>query len=658
VTRLGAALVSAGALALLGISRLLPATGFGLGVRLAAATLVLLVPGMLVARALRTPGAAASLSWTLACVAGALVVVFATGSALTLALVLLALCGAVALPFVRPGGQTSWLVVAGGVALGILLWHVAGTIVAGDAPFHLARMRKLDDFGSLSLRAVDEFRDGGLHPGYAFPLWHAFLALVARLAGVDPSAVILHESSVLAALAVLVSWEAGATLFRSRSMGIAVAAGQVGLFALAPGHGGSFRTLALPSSAAQLLLFPAVLALGFRAVRDPSPAAYASVAAAGLVLTLVHPTYAGYLLIVLGGWLVARLLLARRDGVRIGGVLAGVAVPAIAVGLWLRPLADETVTRTKQATPIAQYQGQVQVLSQHRYRVAPQVLDRRGTLAIAALALIPLAGLAPRRRWSAFVLGASLSLLSLLLIPELFVRLSDLVSLSQARRAAGFLPLSFALAGGAAVLTRLLGPFVLVAAVAAGIALQAEYPGDFGYRLGSGGPAAVTWFALIGGALALVLGALFSRRLRFERPGVLAALAVCVLTLPVAVDGFRKWSAPAPPSAQQLPPGLVSALRRFVPERSVVFSDPETSYLVAAAAPVYVASAPPAHVADTKANRPYDRVRDAARYLRSGSLAIPRGYGARFVLLDRRRTRIHPHLPVVWSDGRYLLLRL
>ena len=63
------------------------------------------------------------------------------------------------------------------------------------------------------------------------------------------------------------------------------------------------------------------------------------------------------------------------------------------------------------------------------------------------------------------------------------MRLSDLVSLSQARRAAGFLPLSFALAGGAAVLTRLLGPFVLLAAVAAGIALQAEYPGDFGYRL-------------------------------------------------------------------------------------------------------------------------------------------------------------------------------
>ena len=138
---------------------------------------------------------------------------------------------------------------------------------------------------------------------------------------------------------------------------------------------------------------------------------------------------------------------------------------------------------------------------------------------------------------------------------------------------------------------------------------------------------------------------------------MLAPLAVCVLAVPVAVDGFRRWTAPAPASTQQLPPGLVGALRDFVPERSVVFSDPETSYLVAAAAPVYVASAPPAHVADTKANRPYERARDAARFLRTGDLAIPRRYGAGFVLLDRRRTRIHLRLPRLWSDARYELYR-
>ena len=38
--------------------------------------------------------------------------------------------------------------------------------------FHLARTRKLLDLGNLSLGSVNEFADGSLHPGYAFPLWH------------------------------------------------------------------------------------------------------------------------------------------------------------------------------------------------------------------------------------------------------------------------------------------------------------------------------------------------------------------------------------------------------------------------------------------------------------------------------------------------------
>ena len=52
---------------------------------------------------------------------------------------------------------------------------------------------------------VNEFADGGLHPGYAFPLWHGFLALVAKVSGLDPSIVVHHEPSLLAPLAALVA---------------------------------------------------------------------------------------------------------------------------------------------------------------------------------------------------------------------------------------------------------------------------------------------------------------------------------------------------------------------------------------------------------------------------------------------------------------------
>ena len=67
--------------------------------------------------------------------------------------------------------------------------------------------------------------DGGLHPGYAFPLWHAFLALVAKVSGVDPTDVVVHEAAVLAPLAFLVVYEAGAVVFRSRWLGVATLAG-------------------------------------------------------------------------------------------------------------------------------------------------------------------------------------------------------------------------------------------------------------------------------------------------------------------------------------------------------------------------------------------------------------------------------------------------
>ena len=167
-------------------------------IRLALATAVVLAPGAAVARALGLRGAAATLAWAFGALFAALGVTILVEGSLTLTLVLLLGIGVAALligyqaprPERIPG--RGWVFLAG-VVLGIALWHVAGEI-GGDGFFHLARVRKLEAFDSLSLGAVNEFADGGLHPGYAFPLWHAFLALVARVAFVDPSEVVLHEA--------------------------------------------------------------------------------------------------------------------------------------------------------------------------------------------------------------------------------------------------------------------------------------------------------------------------------------------------------------------------------------------------------------------------------------------------------------------------------
>ena len=87
------------ALPALALARVLPDTGAGLYCRLLAATLCLLVPGALVARALGRPGVAAALPWSLAGLTAASALMFAVGGPLWWALVLYAGVGAVALPF-------------------------------------------------------------------------------------------------------------------------------------------------------------------------------------------------------------------------------------------------------------------------------------------------------------------------------------------------------------------------------------------------------------------------------------------------------------------------------------------------------------------------------------------------------------------------------
>src|SRR5581483_4003939 len=485
-----------GALPLLGIAYLFPGHGFGLWLRLAAATLIVLLPGRLLARGLGLRGAAPALAWSTALVAGALAITVAAGGSLDLTLALVLAAGAVALltclvtRCYKARGveapRTRALVTLAGLALGGAIWFIEG-VVTRDGLFHLGRIRKLDDLGSLSLYAVGEFRHGGLHPGYAFPLWHAWLALVAKVAGVDPTQVALHESSILVPLALLLALEMGIAVFRSTVLGVATMLAQVALIALAPGAGGAYPTLWEPGTAARQVLVPAATALFLRLVREPSWRLTATLAAAAASLAFVHPTYALFLWIPLAAFVVARAALARGADWRAG--LAGLVafgLPMALVFLWLRPIVRQTIAVNpgpKQlAASLAHYHGDLVVHSLSSYALKPEVVARTGSVAVAALVLVPLALLARRRRWGAFVLGGAVAVLALELWPLAFTRFSDAVSLSQSRRAAGFVPFAFAFAGGAAVLARLSRIGALAAALAFGIWLQLAYPGDFGLR--------------------------------------------------------------------------------------------------------------------------------------------------------------------------------
>ena len=386
-------------------------TGIALYLRLVIATGVVLAPGFLLARALGVRSLAATLAWSLTLLFGALAVTFLLRASLTLTLVLLAVAALAALValLVRrapvgpsaPGRAWIW---GSGFVLGILLWRV-GRDVEGDGLFHLARARKLLELDDLSLDRVSEFADGSLHPGYAFPLWHGFLALVAKVGGVDPEEVVVHLPSVLAVIAVVVAYEAGWALFRRTWAAAAVTAAQVGMICMAPGHGGSYTLLSLPATSSRQLLVPAALALAFEAVRRPSTPLYASAAAAGLVLAVVHPTYAIFLWLPFAGFLLVRALWARADLTAGVAALGALAVPAALFMLWLLPVVDDTVSVSPDAAEVQRaldhYAGQLDVRSVTSYSLAPEVFTRSGPVAVAAILLFPFAAFAARRRWAA-----------------------------------------------------------------------------------------------------------------------------------------------------------------------------------------------------------------------------------------------------------------
>ena len=539
------------------VGRSLPADGLGLVVRLSAASAcVLLVPGGIFVRALGRPhtfgvALAASFAWSLAALAGALALTFAFDGTIETTLWLI---GAFALASLVPAllrapvaSERSERITVAGVAVAAavfaaVVWWAANTIY-GDGLFHLGRVRKLDDFQLTSLNVVDEFKHGGLHPGYAFPLWHAAVALVARLADVDPAKALVHLPAILTPLAIVLAYAAGAALFRSYGGGVAVAAAQTGLLGFSRAGTGSFDFMAYPPTVARALIAPTVLALVFSLAAGGRRRQVLSISAASIALALVHPTYAFFVALPVVGFLAARAVLAPRrwrELLRIGAAIPAILLPAGLYALWLKPIVDKTVSHdpgsTERARAIAHYAGQIDVVH-GQLRLAPEAISRGGAIAVAGLLAIPLAALAGNRRWAAYVLGTSLVVLVLVLYPWAFDHLSDAVSVSQSRRLAAFLPIPFAVAGAASLLGRYNAAGCL-AAFGAGALLQLAYPGEFSYFLIVGGPPWPVWLALAGAAVGLVAAAIV-RRFVPEAPPMWTAAVALSLVAQSASPGSR-----------------------------------------------------------------------------------------------------------------------
>jgi hypothetical protein len=672
--------------ALLLLAHLFPATGPGLALRLAsAAVCVLLVPGALLLRALGWPASpgialAGSFALSLAVDAFALALVFAAGgSILLMAIVIGAVSVVVAVPAaLRNGAQplepvekrALTAVFASGALFSVVVWLAAGPI-NGDGFFHLGRARKLAELNVLNgLSSVDEFKDGGLHPGYAFPLWHAVDALVARLAGVDVTEVMLYLPGLLVPLALLLAYAAGNAVFRSPLGGVALAAVQLANLGLARREQnlagtGLFETITQPQAASHLLLVPALVALAFAFIVDGGGIVLLCLAAASMALTLVHASYTPFVVLLLLGFVFARLVLARtweplliRATISLGAVTAPVVLFLVAFYPVIRSSSSVTPSTSLRDHELAAY-GSLATKLGPWFGMSPEAVARAGPVVVAGLLAIPFAALAARRLWAAFVLGGSVAVLIVVLVPPVFTILADVLSVSQARRLPEFLPVSFAVVGGCIGLSRLRAWGVAIAGAVSAV-LVVLYPGEFTWVYAHGGPSWAVALAVVGGLGALLVGVW--RPLWGPEPSRWALAAALVFVVPVAVAGLSRVSE-APPDTV-FTSGIVDAVRADVSTNEVLFSDRTTAYRITAYAPVYVNTSLPGHVAEVHANHVFARARDTKRFF--GGTTIPASdreailarWGADWVLVNKERTYPEAFLQrftLVYQDARFAL---
>jgi hypothetical protein len=673
--RVWLALVAVGPL-LLAVGRLLPAEGAGLALRLAgAAACVLLLPGACLVRALGDRGSlglqlAAALVWSLVGIFLALAAAFAAGAPFGLVLALVGSMSFVAFafslrrPIPRPERSELLAVLVLGVLgaglAGALWWAtetIGGSLGASlsDALFHLGRIRKLDEAGSLgSVHVLNELQGGDVHPGYAFPLWHAALALVARIAGVDATLVVLYLPAILTPLAILLAYAAGRALFRSRAGGIATALGWLALAAFPFGGVGALQYLAQPGGASRFLLLPALLALVFAFVDRSRVAHLAGAAAASFCLAVVHPTYVIFAAVLLAGFLLARAILTRGDEVRrIGAGLAAAMVPGALYFAWLAQFVDQTRVR-----PPVRFTQQVEGIGS-AIRLSADQLAWGGGTKVVALATVPLALLAGGRRWAAYVLGGTAALGLVALVPQLFDPFTDAISLSQAVRVGSFLPLPFALAGAAVVAGRL-------GLAGVGLAFAAGLAAELAFRAPATGAGWVMWVAAIasaGGLAVLALGR--PRKVEERRAGRWAALSAAAFAAPAFVAGFASYERWDEPDPYGLTPGLTTALREHVEPLAVVLAPSATSYRVVGYAPARIVVGPPGHVFDSgpeyvaRVEAVHDFFLEQAVDAEERATVLRR-YRVSWVVLDTTRGR--PALPEgltrVYGDARYELYRV
>jgi hypothetical protein len=492
------------------------------------------------------------------------------------------------------------LLFGAGVALvSVYVWIGSWTNI-GDAVEHIARMRKITELDppAQHLDQLGLLPPGtGLHPGYAFPLWHAAGGVVVWMSGIEETIMFRFWPSVLLPFIACAVYRAGREVFGCWQAGVATCIGYLGVFAF-PFGAGFFAQVSYPGYIAIFLFWPLIVERTFVFLREGGREPLLTVAASSFVVAAVHPSYGPFVILLIGAFVLTQSLTSRehRDFRRSAEVFGAVTLPFLAFLAWLYPIANSASATVEGGS---NHFGSLVDRSGALVNMKPEWVTRGGAVAIAALLFVPLASAATRTRAAAFVASATGVVILILIVPYFFTPFAHVMSISQGRRFLFFLPFAFALTGGALVLARF-RYLAVVGAFALGVVLYKVWPGEATYLLKHPGPGWLAWFAGIGGLLVLIAGA--ARKLNVRYGNMWGLAIVVALVLPTAVTGAIDMRRNKP-SPQEFSERLLDAVNTYVASSDVVLALPKVGYRLTDRAPVYIVASAGGHGGNTTENQ-------------------------------------------------------
>jgi hypothetical protein len=483
----------------------------------------------------------------------------------------------------------AWELVAGAVGVAgfaYLGWRLSLPVV-GDGLFHVGLMRKLEDVSSISFGSVSPFLHGPANAGYAFPIMHAALAGVARLAGTDPVTAFRDVQPLCAGLAIASAYALARALTGRR--GVAVLAAVLVAWDMCSLLNGLVIQINQPAPFSVWVLTPAVLILFLLEIGRVRRAAPAT-AAAFVAIALVHPTYAVPALVLAAGLLAGAWLAGGRQVRTPALTLAGATVLIGAISLWIYLIAIHGGHRH----PVLSHPDEFVLHGRRALLMYPWAPVFERGYVLAAILLLPVV---IRYRRLLPLAASSVALLLLLLVPGVNTAVIAAVSMGQFHRFWQPLTWPVVAAAGACIAAAFLGRWTWPVAIALALGLHEVRGVDWAWQT----PTSV-----------LVVGALLAVPLALWRPAraqPVLAVSPAAVALVVALLGPWVWhwgpvvrdSAEAGPyrtepafETVRITPGVVREFRRLPGPAPVVLGDPQRLFELFAFADVRAAVLPEA----------------------------------------------------------------